>query len=434
MRVLLVALVTAGLVWPAAAAGSGVPGDGGPATQAPLSAPSDVAWLAGGAFLVADAGQGRVRLVDAAGVITSVAGGGTATAGSALDIALVRPTGLAVDPLGGYLIADAGADRVWRVDAAGAARVIAGTGERGFSGDGGPATAALLAKPSGVAVLADGSVVIADQGNNRVRRVAADGTIATVAGGGLEDSARLSQPTAVAALPAGGFLVADTGNHRVARVAFGTLTTVAGTGVGGVAGDPGPAVRRPLGTPVDVAVTPGGGFVVADVDSQQVLRVDASGNVTTVLDGTAAAGVAVSADDVLLVADVSGVVLARPAGGISRVVAGVQLPLTGPGTAKTAPNVKAAGYRVYLSAIKPTRSGCTLLLAYVASDDGDGTLTIGRTPYKARIYAPRNQFRVGVVRFKPARYAVRLTVKRLGDGRTATTTGTLVVRKGRCGG
>ena len=245
-------------------------------------APSDVAALGDGAVLIADTGHSRVRLVDAAGVITSVAGGGTATSGpaAAVDIELVRPTGLAVDPAGGFVIADAGADRAWRVDADGVARVIAGSGERGFSGDGGAATAARLAQPTGVTV-PDGAVLIADMANDRIRRVSTEGTITTVAGGAPDPPsasdiavfARLSQPAGVSALPNGGFLIADAGNHRIAQVAYGVLTTVAGTGDGRASPTlPAAATTTALGTPVDVAATPGGGFVVADQDTQQIRK------------------------------------------------------------------------------------------------------------------------------------------------------------------
>src|SRR3954470_15571275 len=104
----------ASIAAPSAVAAPGVEGDGGPATAAELVLPSDVATLADGSVLIADTGHGRIRLVDRAGIITSVAGGGAATAGpvSAGEIELLRPTGLAVDPAGGFLIADAGANRV----------------------------------------------------------------------------------------------------------------------------------------------------------------------------------------------------------------------------------------------------------------------------------------------------------------------------------
>ncbi len=452
----LAALAAALLAVPAPASASWITGDGGPATAAELSLPSDVATLADGRVLIADTGHGRIRLVDLAGVITSVAGGGSAVTGPAAAgmIELVRPTGLAVDPAGGFLIADAGANRVWRVDAAGSASVVAGTGERGFSGDGGPAVAARLAKPTGVAVMPGGEVLIADQENDRIRRVAADATITTVAGGGTDPTrsvavfAKLDHPSGVSALPTGGFLIADTGNHRIAQVAYGVLTTVAGTGDAGFTVDGGRATTTALGTPVDVAATAGGGFFVADQDNQQVRRVSAQGMLTTAV-GTGDAGVArsgtppdetdlswpggvaTSPDGGLVIANTAAnVVLARHLDGTTSVVAGKPI------QAKKAPSVQTGGYRVFLNGGVRSRNGCRLNVPYTASDDGSGALAISsmRGSRTGPVRAPHGKFSAGVVRLKAGRYHLAFSVRRVGDGRTVIARGTLVVRKGRCSG
>ena len=144
-----------------------------------------------------------------------------------------------------------------------------GTGERGYGGDGGPATRALLDLVHGVAALPDGSFVVDDMGNNRIRRVWPDNTITTVVGtgengfagdGGPASAAAIALPRGVAARPNGELLIADTGNARVRRVSpAGVISTVAGTGEKGFSGDAGPATAARLNRPFAVAPLPGGG-------------------------------------------------------------------------------------------------------------------------------------------------------------------------------
>src|SRR5687767_10167498 len=145
---------------------------------------------------------------------------------------------------------------------------LAGTGAAAFAGDGGPASAAALNHPTGVAWLADGSVLVAEYRNHRVRRISPGGAVSTVAGtgtvgfsgnGGPATSARLNAPTDVEATADGGFLIADLGNHRVRKVsAAGTITTVAGTGEEGSSGNGGAATSAQLAAPTGVSRTPQG--------------------------------------------------------------------------------------------------------------------------------------------------------------------------------
>jgi hypothetical protein len=247
-----------------------------------------------GGYLIADAGNDRVRRVFADGTIRTVAGtgwfgdsgdGGPATAASFKD-----PIGVAVLPDGSFLIADAGAGRVRRVSPTGIITTVAGNGTRGFSGDGGPATAAEIFDPNGLAVLPDGGFLIAD-GDYVVRRVFPDGTITTVAGtgvqgfsgdGGPATAAQLNLPYSVAVTPDGGFLIADSGNRRVRRVSpTGIITTVAGTGVPGSSGDGGAATAAQLNDPTGLATTPDGGFLIADFFGNRVRRVSPTGVIST---------------------------------------------------------------------------------------------------------------------------------------------------------
>lgn len=245
-----------------------------------LGLPSDVAILQGGGFLVA--GDNCVRRVDAAGSVTVVAGscdpegeGGFAgDGGPATAAKLHGPSTIATTPDGAFLFADGPQDpeaeestRVRRVSAAGVITTVAGVGRAGFSGDGGPATRARLGHVADLSVQPRGGFLIADSVNSRVRRVAADGRITTVAGDGGDsfsgDRARatrvsVARPTGVAALPGGGFLLADSDNTRIRRVsAGGSIVTLAGGDEGGTGA---PAGRARLAKPGHIRLLPGGGF------------------------------------------------------------------------------------------------------------------------------------------------------------------------------
>ena len=283
----------AGIITTVAGDGTnGFGGDGGPATSAQLSGPADVAPTADGGFLIADTVNLRVRRVSPAGIISTVAGSGTfgtageggpATSAESGLVAAVAPT---AD--GGFLLVDDSNSAVRRVSSNGVITRVAGNNTNGFSGDGGPATAAQLHFPKDVATTADGGFLIADGGaNNRIRRVAPGGTITTVAGsgapfsgefsgdGGPATAAHLNGPRGVAVTTDGGYLIADSGNSRIRRVsAGGTITTVAGSNFGNFSGDGGPATSASLNGPFSVAPTTGGGYLIGDVGNYRVRRVE----------------------------------------------------------------------------------------------------------------------------------------------------------------
>jgi serine/threonine-protein kinase len=166
----------------------------------------------------------------------------------------------------------------------GVIHTFAGIGTPGNSGDGGPAIHAELNGPQGLAVTADGGILIADFNNHEVRKVAG-GVITRVAGtstagnsgdGGRATDAELNRPGAVAVMADGGFLIADTGNNMVRRVLpDGAIITVAGTGTPGHSGDGGPAVIAELNWPNGLAVTADGGFLIADTWNHEVRKVAA---------------------------------------------------------------------------------------------------------------------------------------------------------------
>jgi hypothetical protein len=287
-------------------AGTGSPGfggDAGVATAAQLSAPSGVAVMADGGYLIADTTNHRVRRVAPDGTISTVAGTGTAGSlgdgGPATAAQLDSPFGLAVTADGGFLVTELFGQRVRRVSPGGTITTVAGTGTVGFNGDGIPATSAQISFPVAVAPMADGGFLLADQNNSRVRRISPGGTITTVAGtgtpgfsgdGGPATAAKISNPNGVAVTSDGGFLIGDTQNRRVRRVAAGgTITTVAGTGANGMSGDGGPATAAKIAAPEGVATTPDGGFLFADTPNNRVVRVSPGGTLTTVA-GTGSAG------------------------------------------------------------------------------------------------------------------------------------------------
>ena len=261
-------------------------GDEGPATAARLTFPFGVAVDGAGNLYIADSSNHRIRKVDATGTITTVAGTGEfgfgGDEGPATAAQLFLPIGVAVDGTGNLYIADAGNQRIRKVDATGTITTVAGTGERDFSGDEGLATAAQLDFPFGVAVDGTGNLYIVDTYNHRIRKVDATGTITTIAGTGERDfsgdggpavRAALYFPIGVAVDSAGNLYIADSSNHRIRKVdATGTITTIAGTGEFGFSGDGGPAVLARLAFPGSVTVDGTGNLYIADTENHRIRK------------------------------------------------------------------------------------------------------------------------------------------------------------------
>ncbi len=237
-----------------------------------------------------------VYMFDPAGTLTRAAGSGSAgysgDGGAATAAQLAKPMGLAVDPAGNLYIADTNNSVVRKVATTGIITTVAGTGSAGYSGDGGRAATAELNRPRGVAVDAAGILYIADTESCVIRQVATDGTISTIAGnntcgqsgdGGPATIAELSRPWGLALDSAGNLYSANGGSNTVRKVTpAGIITTVAGNGTSGFSGDSGQAVNAQLSSPQGVAVDTTGNLYIADYDNERIRKVATNGTISTV--------------------------------------------------------------------------------------------------------------------------------------------------------
>ena len=281
---------------------SGYSGDNGPALSARLASPFDVAIDGSGNLLIADQNNHRIRKVTPTGVITTVAGVGIAgfsgDQGPATSAQLRSPRGIAVAGNGNLLIADSLNHRIRTVNTAGIISTVAGTGTFGNIGDNGPAIGARLSSPNDVTADGSGNIYIADRDNSRIRKITPNGIITTVAGSlsgfsgdnGFAVSARLSGPTAVAVDTNGDLLIADSFNSRIRKVTIaGIISTVAGNFGSGYNGDSRPATTALLSSPASVTLDSAGNLLIADRDNHRIRKITPAGVISTIA-GTGVAG------------------------------------------------------------------------------------------------------------------------------------------------
>jgi len=309
-------------------AGSGVPdpdnygiirggfsGDGGPAANAQFSSIEGIAIDSSGNLYIVDSNNQRIRKISVStGIITTVAGSGVpdtdnygiirggfrGDGGPATSAQLNLPYAVAVDISGNLYIVDKDNNRIRKVDTAGIISTVAGNGTAGFSGDGGPAAAAQLNTPYGVAVDSTGNLYIADQYNQRIRKVSTNGIITTVAGsgaleidvygrgyvrggfsgdGGSATNAQLNTPLDVTVDNIGNLYISEYYNHRIRKIdTNGIISTFAGSGAvnasyGGFSGDGGPATSAQLNIPWGVSFDSNGNFYIADMINARIRKV-----------------------------------------------------------------------------------------------------------------------------------------------------------------
>jgi sugar lactone lactonase YvrE len=282
-------------------------GDSGQAWDALLNYPTDVAVDSVGNIYIADTNNHRIRKIDiATNIITTVAGNGTAAytgnGGQATLASLNAPYGVLVDPAGNIYIADTYNNVIRMVNTAGNIDTIAGS-YYGYAGDGGPATGAAMRYPAGIARDSAGNLYISDQFNDCIRKVTPGGIISTIAGSPINlynpaspgptasNAVKLNYAHGVGASPSGNVYIADTKNSivRIISAATGSVTTIAGTGTEGSAGDNGPALSAQLNNPYGVTADASGNVYIADSYNHMVRKVTPGGLLTTVAgDGTTA--------------------------------------------------------------------------------------------------------------------------------------------------
>ncbi|MBD2702915.1 hypothetical protein IC229_19875 [Spirosoma sp. BT702] len=280
-------------------AGNGVfefSGDGGPAINANLYNPNGVAVDKDNNFYIADRSNHRIRKVSSAGVITTVAGSGrqvfSGDGGPATNANINSPTSVALDKNNNLYIADLLNNRVRKVSSTGIITTIAGNGTAGYGGDGGLAVNAQLNYPIGIAVDSSSNLFIVDQNNHCIRRVDTNGTITTIAGTGvsgfsgdegLATNAQLNRPFSVAVDNSGNIYIADGNNRRIRKVsATGIITTIAGTGTFGFSGDGGPAINANMKTPIGLAISSNGNLYFGDFGNYRVRMIDSNGIINTI--------------------------------------------------------------------------------------------------------------------------------------------------------
>jgi sugar lactone lactonase YvrE len=277
----------------------GFSGDGAAATAAEIFNPTGVCFDASGNMYIADAGNNRVRMVNTSGIISTVAGNGTAGSsgdlGAATNAELNNPTGVWVSSGGQIFIADEKNNKI-RAVVSGTIVTAVGTGAAGFSGDGGAATAAELDYPYSLCQDASGNLYIADEYNDKIRMVNTSGNISTVAGngtpgyngdGGNATAAELWYPYDVKFDASGNMYIADEFNERIRLVnTSGKISTVAGDGSFGFSGDGGPATAAELNSPVGVAISAAGNIYISDNGNLRIRETYSTAGVNNITNNT----------------------------------------------------------------------------------------------------------------------------------------------------
>ncbi|EIV95029.1 serine/threonine-protein kinase [Frankia sp. QA3] len=276
------------------AGGSG--GDGGPAIAAQLNGPGSTTRDKAGNIYIGDAQNNRIRKISPAGVISTIAGTGTAgysgDGGPATAAQLNNAEQVTTGPDGSVYFSDYENHRIRKIDPAGIITTYVGTGVAGYTGAGGPATQARIDGPHEITMTDDGTLYFADLRSETIQKVTPDGIISSVAGtgeagyagdGGPARSAKLNGPSLSIGPDGRTLYLADYHNNRIRKIdPSGIITTVAGIGTAGSGGDGGPATAAQLKNPTSVVVDGAGALYIADNGNARVRRIDPNGTITTI--------------------------------------------------------------------------------------------------------------------------------------------------------
>jgi sugar lactone lactonase YvrE len=274
----------------------GQSGDGGPATKAHLNNPIGIYQDPIGNIYIADWGNSKIRVVNPSGIINTFAGnnvfGYSGDGGPATAAELKGTIGIVSDTQGNVYVTDIGNERIRKVDKNGLISTFAGNGKYGYSGDGGPAIYATFADPTGICIDKMNRIYVSDAFNNRVRKINTDGIIYTIAGngtrgysgdGGPATAAEFYYPTGITLDFGGNLYIADQDNSCIRKVnTLGIISTVAGNGITGYAGDGGAATSAELNTPASIAVDKAGNLFIADGNNNRIRMVDTDGIITAI--------------------------------------------------------------------------------------------------------------------------------------------------------
>ena len=273
----------------------GYSGDGGPATAAQLFSPCGVGVDTIGNVYFAERDNNVIRKVNTAGIITTFAGTGmdgfSGDGGPATAAKLSMPYGLAVDSYGNVYYSDRGANKIRKINVSGIITTIAGNGTTISSGDGGPATSAGIAGPTGICFDTSGNTYIAESGGCKIRKINSSGIISTVAGngvygysgdGGPATNASMASPYSMLIDSAGNLYIPDVYNSRIREVSTsGIISTFAGIGTVGADGDCGPATAASLGFTVFIIADNSGNIIFTTPDEGRIRKVLPSGYIST---------------------------------------------------------------------------------------------------------------------------------------------------------